>query len=176
MGGFTRITRGMAMGVFVLLMLFSGKVLLTPAPSGRPNPSSSGAATSKIVEQGPVSSDYSNDNSNDDISDLYKLGFNDAKAGLPYGHSLPESTESSSTTTPYVDTNAAADELNFPYQPPPTTTPRSKFDFTTMMALLTLFRTGKQLGTGPDGSLSLELLMANARMMDPMRMGFTGLA
>lgn len=184
--GVSRITPRVAMGVFVLLMLFSGTVLLTPAPVQRPNPSSSSssssgaatttAATSNTLKQATVSGDYNIKDIN--MNDLYKLGYNDAKAGLAYGHSRPESTASSSNT-PYVDhANAARDdELNFDYAPPPpNTTPRSKFDMTTMMALFTLFRTGKQLGTGPDGSLNLELLVANARMMDPMRMGLTGLA
>lgn len=180
--GMTRMSNKVATAAFVLLLLFSGKVLLSPTPNARPatapvSPTTNGDAVGSVASRRAS------------VEDSYKLGFDDATAGRPYGHSLPEpraTTATTTTTTPYVDddveraSGVSGDEnIDWTYDPPPRPPPparKNRFDFTTMMAMFTLFRTAKQLGTGPDGRPSPELLVANLRTLDPMRMGLMGLS
>lgn len=175
--GTTRISERMALGGFVLLMLFSGKILLTPVPvRGARPPVTSVPTEGSSTGSKPVSSVMSyGSRSNNSMEDIYKLGFNDATEGHPYGHSLP-TKDVLDVVPPPAAPYDTGDDLDWSYQPPPTTSGSSKFGVTTMMAMFTLLRTGKELGTGPDGRLSPESFLTNARTMDPLRMGLTGLA
>lgn len=167
MTGYPRITEKMALGGFVLFMLLSGKVLLTPLPTTMSNKPTTTTTTTAVASALTSKT----------IEDMYKLGFDDAKQGLDYGHSLPP-IEDELTMKPYTTTTTADndDDLDFVYQPPPQSKAGSKFGLQTFMAFFTLYRTGKDLATGPDGSFSAPLLMVNARNLDPMRAGMLGLS
>jgi len=170
MTGFTRISDRMAMGIFAVLVIMCGKVLVTPNVRPAAPPSTFSASTSSGTTSSTQQMKY---------DEIYKLGFDDAKSDNPYGHSLSsveEMLSSNSVEGSFDDDLNWANDPNWTPPPPSNHQGKSKFGFGTMMALFTLFRTVKDLGFGPDGSFNLQLFIANFKMLDPMRLGFLGLS
>ena len=170
--GFSRISERMALAGFVVFFLLCARILVTPSPKNSNLPIKPSAPSTIDVKTSTTSSFQSQ------LEEYYKIGFNDATEGHPFGKNMPE-VEKLSSNTAQTSTNYE-DDLDWAYEPPPQY-PRksaaSKINFSTMMALMTIFRIGKDLiAFGPDGKPDLELFVTKLRMMQPMQMGFLGLS
>lgn len=109
--------------------------------------------------------------------EYYKMGFEDAKNGLEFGTSLnvesvPRDLSSPSTD---IDGNDAKMEYEFddyPMAPPPE---RKGFGFGSAMSAFFLFRTASELGRDAGGGgWSFQRMMANARTLEPWKLGMVG--
>lgn len=175
--GFTRISNRAAMVIFVVLIIMCTKVLITPNVAPAVKASSFSSNTPSDIARSSTTNTATYQSK---IDEIYKLGFDDAKAEKQYGHSLPSAEEIS------LNTNAVGssfdDDLNWENDPnwtppsPPNSGGTSKFGFSTMMAIFTIFRTVKDLGVGPNGSFNMQLLIANAKRLEPLRLGLLGLS
>jgi len=154
--GFTGISEKMALGVFIVLILFSVKILVTPfATQSIKTP-----VSSSIKYNTNVSKSFS-------FEEMYKLGFDDGLAGEPFGSSLPKSED-----------NDNLDDYDWDLEEPtPINTPSSrKMGFSTILSFFALLRVGKQLAVGPDGQVSLDRLIANLKVMEPWKLGILGVS
>jgi len=177
--GFQNISTKMALGIFVVLTLFTGKVLIfTPSASPPPPPKYNPASNTATS----TSSKYESSNTQQTtrtiqlLEEMYKSGFEDATNEKPFGASLPDNLQALVTdkipSPPNLDTEY--DDIDY-YPPPPPTKPKSSMGFGTIMSLFTLFRMLKEMATDPHGQISFPLLVANIKMADPWKLGIFGL-
>ena len=145
----------LAAGSLVLLVLWTGKMLLTSVPTSR---------VQMMKGQGdaimPSKQTY-------DYEFIYKLGYEDGKSGDTFGASLPADVMAAGSTdsTP-LDWDA--------YNPPPLPRQsRSNLGMGTLLSMFALFRFGKDLVTHPDGSLIRDpnLIIMKLKSMEPWRLG-----
>lgn len=158
-----RITNPMATGIVVIMLLLSGKTLVSsfgrptrPMPPRQYSSSSSpysGAASSRLA-----------------IEEAYKKGFEDARDGNDFGHSLPAVEASVEKDIP----SYAEDEIPYDYTANPSSSSGGgrKFGMGQAMSLFYMYRMAMQLGTdGMGGSFSLERAMINIRTLPTWQMG-----
>ena len=135
----------------VLILFWTGKILLTPA-----------AVT--VVRSRPEDVAGIMQKPAYDFEFIYKLGYEDGKSGDDFGASLPSDVMAASERTP-LDWDA--------YQPPLPRQPKPKLGMGTLLSLFALFSFGKDLLTQPDGSLIRDpnLIMMKLRALQPWRLG-----
>mmetsp|Transcript_17054 Transcript_17054/g.24748 ORF Transcript_17054/g.24748 Transcript_17054/m.24748 type:complete len:361 (+) Transcript_17054:112-1194(+) len=109
------------------------------------------------------------------LQQYYKLGFQDATDGKDFGTSLPSDLPSSFNTVPIPTDPPLMDDIDYSYTPPPPPSKKSRFNFGSIMALMTLARTARELAQRPDGTYSMDLLVANAKNMEHWKMGLLGI-
>lgn len=175
MTGYHNISDKMALASLVIVLLFSAKLLLTPAPT----------PTSRISMMG--------DNNNlqrmpnrapqYDLEYIYKLGFDDASSGKDFGTSLPEdiikyNAAQEDGSIPPMQQNQYADTNYDDWVPPPPPKSKSSLGMGTMLSMFTLYRFGKDIVTSPDGTLVLDpqYIMARVRSIEPWRLGIMGMS
>lgn len=183
MTGYDNISDKMALVSLVAVLLFSGKVLMTPPPQSRPPQMPNmpmGGNTMNMQTTSPhVAPKY-------DLEYIYKLGFDDAKSNNEFGTSLPEDiieyNAAQESNVPPADqyNDGNNDNFDWAYNPPPPPPPQSKstLGMGTMLSLFTLYRFGKDVVTGPDGSLVLDpqYVMAKLRSIETWRLGMMGMS
>lgn len=158
--GYSSVTERQALAGLGVLFLLSAKLLLTPAGAA----AAAGTARPSVpsMPPSPIAGG---------AEELYRLGYDDAKAGRDFGTSLPED--------PHPSRPAGAD-LNFPYQPdaPPPLPPsrKNKFGIGSVLAAFSVFRFAKELGVTPDGRFDPRLLVANVRVQKPWKLAIMGLS
>ena len=118
MTGYNNISDNMALASFVFILLFSGKTLLARSPS-----SSSKMMPTNMAMGGGSNMQRSAMSNTHDLEYIYKLGWDDAKAGNEFGLSLPDDIVNPevplpSTTSQYNDKNFDYDDYNPPPLPP----------------------------------------------------------
>jgi len=106
------------------------------------------------------------------LEEYYKLGFDDATASNEYGTSLPEELPPQGVRG--IDNDDYAD---FSMPPQSTGSMFGKvFSFTNAMSIMFIGRTIMEMGRNQDGAWDLQLLVANIRTMEPLKMGLLGLS
>lgn len=177
-----KVSDRMALGAVLALLAMCGKVLVTPSrPAARfvaPPAVTPAAQTSPSAAGGR------------DMEEIYKLGYQDGKANADYGHSLPAHSlpgdldtprDLSSSSAARTTSTSSAIPMEDDYDPTIDygTVPKtgmSKFGFGTMMSIVYLFNQSKTLGTTPEGSWDFRLFVANAKAMEPWKLGLVGLS
>jgi hypothetical protein len=164
-----KVSNNIAVGIVIAMVLFAGTaVFMTPnrAAASMPPPVVAAAAAAAGGGSGGGSGMLS-------VEQAYKLGFDDATVGKEFGSSM--------TTTSIIynnnnNNNYLDDEYNnVSAPPPPAQTSSSSFGFSHAMAIFFLYRTATELGGNPmNGSFSIQRLVANAKTMEPWRMGILG--
>lgn len=176
MTGYTNISDNVALASLVLVLLFSGKMLLTPTPSGPPqmsNMPSMGDSTQRTPI--PHAPQY-------DLEYIYKLGYDDAKSGNDFGTSLPEDIikyNAAQEALPPTEGQYGIPENNHDWEyNAPTPPKKSSLGMGTLLSLFTMYRFGKDLVTSPDGTLVLDpqYVMARLRSIEPWRLGMLGMS
>lgn len=175
MTGYANISDRMALASLVLIVLFFGKLLLTPSgPPRMPIMPTGGGAQRNPPPRTPQ---Y-------DLEHIYKLGFDDASSGKEFGTSLPEDIikYNAAQEESLPAQNQYDDDGNFEwaYNPPPPPPPKSNssLGMGTMLSMFTLYRFGKDVVTSPDGSVVLDpqYAMARLRSMDSWRLGIMAMS
>lgn len=168
MTGYRNITDRMALGLLVAMLLWSGKILVTPA--ARPTrlqphtPSNAG-----MQQRGHRVPQY-------DLEHIYKMGWDDAQAGKDFGTSLPKDTQEDTALKP---NGVDASSFDWAYDPPPPPPKqKSSFGMGTMLSIFTLYRFGKDIVVTPDGQLMLDpnYIMMRLRNIEPWRLGLMGMS
>jgi len=162
--GFHSLSERMALGIFVALLLFTAKVLITPVVPTHMSKKSNAPTAPK--QQRRETSTYSGRN----LQEIYRLGFEDGSAGKPFGASLP--TDEAVATPPEFE-----EDLEWSYNPPPPPPHPRRKNFMGMgniMSILYLFRTLKDLAITQDGQISFPLLIANLKIIEPWKLGMLG--
>ena len=171
--GYNNISDNMALASLVFILLFSGKILMTRSPTHLPSMSMGDNINMQrsVVPQQPQ---Y-------DLEYIYKLGYDDHKAGNEFGTSLPDDIIKvplaiSTTQDGYNENN------NFDYDDynPPLPPPRksSSLGMGTLLSMFTLYRFGKDLVTSPDGQIVLDpqYIMARMRGIETWRLGMLAMS
>eukprot|EP00553_Chaetoceros_curvisetus_P011260 CAMPEP_0204634746 /NCGR_PEP_ID=MMETSP0717-20131115/29978_1 /ASSEMBLY_ACC=CAM_ASM_000666 /TAXON_ID=230516 /ORGANISM="Chaetoceros curvisetus" /LENGTH=251 /DNA_ID=CAMNT_0051653281 /DNA_START=30 /DNA_END=785 /DNA_ORIENTATION=- len=139
-----RASQNVSNAILVILLLLSGKILLTGSGNTR-------GVRGDAFNASPWS-----------LEEVYKLGYQDAQNGKPFGENLP--TNHKDMHLPeydYSDLDSYA----------PLAKKSSKFGFGTIMALFALGRTIKELGF-VNGRFEPNFFIANARNLPPMKIAF----
>lgn len=170
MTGYTNISDKMALASLVLVLMFSGKVLLTPSSPSRPQMPTMpmGDINSQSRVRAPPPPQYN-------LEHIYKLGYDDANSGKDFGTSIPEdiikynAAQEALPVHDQYDNDANNDYDWVPPSPPPS---KSTLGMGTMLSMLTLYRLGKDLVTSPDGALMLDpqYIIARLRSMEKWRL------
>jgi hypothetical protein len=153
-----RLSNRMA-GVLVVFMIYiAGRSIIAPKPT-RANRNNVPSTPSHHASLEALKQEH------------YKLGFDDAKNGLDFGTSLKTAAESSTTTPRGL--SQEDDEFpefdNLDYPPPQ---PKRGFGFSSAMSAFFLARTAYELGNDPvAGSFSVPRMVANAKTLEPWKMG-----
>ena len=202
MTGYENISEKMALGLLVMLVLFTGKVLMTTSSS------SSSTTLSRPPLSSPMSmgDGYNNNNNKGpsrvpnqyhDLKHIYKLGFEDATSGKEFGTSLPEDILKNNNAAAQQEGQALDDDddddnmgIIPPYTettynndwsttPPPPPKSKSTLGMGTFLSMFTLYRFGKDIVTSPStGELVLDpqYVMARLRGMDSWRLGMLAMS
>lgn len=175
--GYSRISERVAMGGFILLFLFSTKILLTTpmarkSENGKAIPAMS--QTIKASSSAPVESSVN-------IDAIYKLGFQDALDGKEYGTSLPDvnSEEYSDLTSNNLGAPTGlseSDDIKWQYNPSPPSDGNvfSKFGIGRIFSIFAIFRTLKELAREPNGTMSVNAMITNFKRMESWKLGVFG--
>lgn len=166
MTGF-RISERMALGLFLALLLFCGKVLLTTTPSTPPRPPR--PSTPPIPQY--------------DLEYIYKLGFEDATASKEFGASLPDDVRNYNAAVE-ADLAQPIDQYEYEqsnYEMPYDSQPKAKgssFGVGSMLSMFTIYRFGKDLITSPDGQIVTDpaYIMARLRQTEGWRLGLLAMS
>lgn len=180
MTGYQGISDRMAMGALVLLLVFSGKALLTSSPSSRP----------MSMQMGDGDADLSTSYGmmpqrrmhtpppKYDLEEVYKMGYDDGKAGKEFGTSLPDDILTYTTVAQEQrgDDHQYDDIPNYDWAynpPPPQPKSQSSLGMGTLLSMFALFRFGKDLVTSPDGQIVFDLnyIMMRVRNIESWRLG-----
>lgn len=180
--GFQNISTKMALGAFIALTLFTGKVLIFTPSTHRPPPPKhipiSNAATSASSKY-ETSNTQTNTRTIQLLEEIYKFGFEDATNEKPFGSSLPDNLQAlvmdKIPSPPDLDIEYDDLDYNDYPPPPPTSKPKSNMGMGTIMSLFTLFRMLKEMATDPHGQISFPLLVSNIKMADSWKLGIFGL-
>ncbi|KAL9180371.1 hypothetical protein ACHAXT_008341 [Thalassiosira profunda] len=170
MTGYTNISDRLALASLVLVLLFCGKTLLTPASRPPHMPTMPAGYYQQRMPRRPAPK-Y-------DLEHIYKLGYDDAKEGKDFGTSLPEDIAQYNAAQDDLPPQTQYDDVNYDWAPPPPPRKQSTFGVGTVMSILMLYRFGKDLVTAPDGSVVLDpqYIMAQIRAMEPWRLGMLGIS
>mmetsp|Transcript_2514 Transcript_2514/g.4449 ORF Transcript_2514/g.4449 Transcript_2514/m.4449 type:complete len:424 (-) Transcript_2514:265-1536(-) len=194
--GFSRITEKQALAGFVIVMLVSAKVVMTPTPTRAPKapPAAAASVPTATGDGASLPPDLPGEHGRGlnvpkfDVEAIYKMGFDDAKAGKEFGTSMPDPAEfaasisSASAATRTASASAAAqgvdyDPREWDLNPPPRPEDgkKSKFGFGTIMSAFTILRFGKEIAINPDGQFDQQMAMANLNMMPKWKLGILAL-
>eukprot|EP00521_Asterionellopsis_glacialis_P014022 CAMPEP_0195290070 /NCGR_PEP_ID=MMETSP0707-20130614/6083_1 /TAXON_ID=33640 /ORGANISM="Asterionellopsis glacialis, Strain CCMP134" /LENGTH=379 /DNA_ID=CAMNT_0040350143 /DNA_START=77 /DNA_END=1216 /DNA_ORIENTATION=+ len=183
-----KVTDKIALGIVVVLVVFVGKGLLTsPAKQARRTIDAANAAASATSTVGSSSSLSSSTSmikqSSEFLEQAYKSGFDDATSGKEFGTSLSqvianyredrETPMEPLTTTTVTPPNLDFEDSYSNYlssQSPQ----KSSFGFSTAMSFFAVIRTGWELGRDPMGGFDINRMVANAKTMEPWKMGIVG--
>lgn len=174
MTGYNNISDNLALASLVFILLFSGKTLLTSSPSSSskmiPNMTMGGGSN---MQRSAMSNTH-------DLEYIYKLGWDDAKAGNDFGLSLPDDIINPevplpSTTDQYNDNNFDYDDYNPPLPPQ---NKSSGLGMGTMLSMFALYRFGKDIVTTPDGQVvrDPQYIMARLRSIETWRLGMLAMS
>ena len=166
--GYRNISDRMAMGLMVAMLLWSGKILLTPsAKAARLHSPTAMGSVQQRVSHIPQH----------DLDEIYKMGWDDANAGKDFGTSLPADISKTGAT---INNPSDYDEsFDWAYDPPPPPKQKSSsFGMSTIFSLFTLYRFGKDILVSPDGQLMLDpaYIMMRLRNIEPWRLGIMGMS
>eukprot|EP00984_Skeletonema_dohrnii_P005284 scaffold1845_cov127-Skeletonema_dohrnii-CCMP3373.AAC.7 len=167
--GYRNISDRMALGLMVAMLLWSGKILITPSarPARLQPPTPNGSMQPRV----PRIPQY-------DLENIYKMGWDDAKAGNDFGTSLPEEILKADPVEA-VKPSGYEESFDWAYDPPPPPKQKSSsFGMSTMLSIFTLYRFGKDLVVTPDGQLMLDpaYIMMRLRNIEPWRLGLMGMS
>lgn len=168
MTGYRNISDRMVLGLMVAMLLWSGKILLTP--SARPVRMQPPTPNGNMQPRAPRIPQY-------DLENIYKMGWDDAKGGKEFGTSLPEDIKADPVG---AKPSAYEESFDWAYDPPPPLPKQksSSFGMGTIFSMFTLYRFGKDLVVGPDGRLVLDpaYIMMRLRNIEPWRLGLMGMS
>lgn len=156
-----RPSQKMATGILIGLLLFSGKVLLTPT-ARKP--------AKKVHDTNTFTASRADAGTSFTLEEIYKMGFEDASNEKIYGESLPEGHSSMSFKSASYQSFAYDDYEPLIPQPPPK---KSKFGFGTIMSVVAIGRMIMELGF-VGGRFEPNLFIANVKNLPPMRLAFMG--
>lgn len=170
MTGYRNISDKMAMGLMVAILLWSGKILLTP--SARPARLQPPTPNGGMQQQVPRIPQY-------DLDNIYKMGWDDAQAGKDFGTSLPDDILKIDPVEAISKPSGYEESFDWAYEPsPPPKQKSSPFGMSTMLSIFTLYRFGKDVVVTPDGQLMLDpaYIMMKLRNIEPWRLGLMGMS
>ncbi|KAL7501039.1 hypothetical protein ACHAWT_009194 [Skeletonema menzelii] len=168
--GYRNISDRMVLGLMVAMLLWSGKILLTPSARQLrlqpPTPNTS------MQPRAPRLPQY-------DLENIYKMGWDDAKGGKDFGTSLPDDIKADPAEA--INKPSAYEEsFDWAYDPPPPLQKQksSSFGMGTILSIFTLYSFGKDLIVTPDGQLMLDpaYIMMRLRTIEPWRLGLMGMS
>ena len=173
-----------ANGILILLLLVSGKLLMTPLKSTSATKASTANAYSYLEDdEGSVMSSSTSATGQLTLQDIYQLGYNDGKDAKDFQASLPDDIDEYKLTSiharsrPMRTTSSTSSsyepDLDY-YPPPPPPATKSKFGIGTLLSVMGLLRTVKELGF-VGGRFEPQVLMANVQGLPPMRLALLGL-
>jgi hypothetical protein len=176
----TFITNNVAWAVLFIVLLVAGKSLLTPTPTTAP---SSPQLLHNMPQQQQLSSIV-------DIEYIYKLGYDDAKAGNEYQSSLLKDIvlqqhQQAATRRLGTDEDEEMDQYHTynandwrPPPPPLSNKSSSSFGISTVMSAFTLYKFGKDIITTPSGQLifDIQVILHKLKSVEPWRLGLLGLS
>ncbi|KAL3810412.1 hypothetical protein ACHAXA_007040 [Cyclostephanos tholiformis] len=169
MTGYTNISDNLALASLVIVLLLAGKAVLAPSSPSMPPRMPSHAR--------PTPPQY-------DFEHIYKLGYDDGKAGNDFRASLPDDIikyNAAQEILPEQDQYDVGTDYDWPYNPSSPPLPRSKkssLGMGTILSMFALYRFGKDLVTSPDGRLLLDpqIVMAKLKTVEPWRLGMLGIS
>ena len=175
MTGYANISDTMALASLVLVLLFSGKMLLTSSPSSRSPHMSMNVGNNNLQRTPPPRAPQY------DLEYIYKLGYDDGKEGKDFKTSLPDDiikyNAAQEEVLPAGANNGYNNDENFDwaYNPPPRSS-KPSLGMGTMLSFFTLYRFGKDIVTSPDGRILLnpQYVVTRLRSMEPWRLGMIG--
>jgi hypothetical protein len=177
----TFITNNVAWAVLFIVLLVAGKSLLSP-------PTSFTAPSSPLLHMPQQTQ------SSIDIEYIYKLGYDDAKAGNEYQSSLlkeivlQQQQHQQQPTTRRLGTDKDEEEMDqynnynanddWRPPPPPSNKSSSSFGISTVMSAFTLYKFGKDIITTPSGQLifDVQIILHKLKSVEPWRLGLLGLS
>mmetsp|Transcript_529 Transcript_529/g.1051 ORF Transcript_529/g.1051 Transcript_529/m.1051 type:complete len:407 (+) Transcript_529:47-1267(+) len=176
MTGYTNISERMALAALVSVLLFSGKVLLTPSSPSKPSQMPNMPMGDNLQRvRAPPPPQY-------DLEHIYKLGYDDANSGKDFGTSIPEDiikyNAAQEAALPSHDQYDDDANNNFDWVPPSPPPSKSSLGMGTMLSIFTLYRFGKDLVTSPDGTILLEpqYIMTQLRSIESWRLGMLAMS
>lgn len=171
MTGYPNISERVALASLVFVLLFSGKVLLTPAPPsvGLPPRMPGDASTGGPRRTPRAPPRY-------DLEHIYKLGYDDATSGKEFGTSLPEDIVEYNASNEAGLSSARDRYDDFEWVPPPPPRSKPSLGMGTIFSMMTLYRFGKDVVTSPDDRIVFDpaFVMARLKSMEPWRLGMLG--
>lgn len=177
MTGYNNISDNMALASLVFILLLGGKTLLTSSPSSSSKmmPTNMAMGGGSNMQRSAMSAPQY------DMEYIYKLGWEDAKAGNEFGLSLPDDIINPevplpSTNNQYNDNNFDYDDYNPPL--PPQNKSSGGLGMGTMMSIFALYRFGKDIVTTPDGQVARDpqYIMARLRSIETWRLGMLAMS
>lgn len=156
-----RLSQRMATGVLVVILVLSSKVLLSP----RTRPPTKSGMDTNLKESG-ISR---NTGTSFTMEEIYNLGFDDARNEKSIGDSLP--ADHASMTFKSSSYNFDYDDIDYDNYIPTPAPKKSKFGIGTIMALLAVGRTVKDLGF-VGNRFESNLFIANVKNLPPMKLAF----
>jgi len=160
------------LGVFALMYVFGARVIFA---------SSSPSAVQTAAHQQAFNAGASNSSTGLDVDAIYKLGWEDAKNGLDFGSSLPDTNTVVQSIPKPGGVGEFDDDIPYSYNgshlPPmiPTQGGRSKLGVGTMMSLFFVGRTLMDLARIP-GGFSVQAFIYNVKSLPPWRIAILGLS
>ncbi len=173
MTGYTNISDNMALASLAIVILLAGKAVLTPSsPSVPPQ-----MPAVPVGGNRPTLPQY-------DLEHIYKLGYDDAKAGNDFRASLPDDIvkiNAARGILPAHDQYDNGNDYDWPDNlpsPPPPRSKKSSLGMGTFLSVFALYRFGKDLVTSPDGRLLLDpqIVLAKLKTVEPWRLGMLGMS
>lgn len=170
MTGYTNISDNMALASLAIVILLAGKAVLTPSsPSVMP--------AVPVGGNRPTLPQY-------DLERIYKLGYDDAKAGNDFRAFLPDDIvkiNAAQGILPAHDQYDIGNDYDWPDNlpsPPPPRSKKSSLGMGTFLSVFALYRFGKDLVTSPDGRLLLDpqIVLAKLKTVEPWRLGMLGMS
>lgn len=162
MTGYTNISDNLALASLVIVISFAGRAVLAPSSPSTPPRMPSHAR--------PTPPQY-------DFEHIYKLGYDDAKAGNVFRASLPDDIikYDAAQDTPLDQYDVGND---YDWSPPPPRSKKSSLGMGTLLSMFALYRFGKDLVTSPDGRLLLDpqIVLAKLKTVEPWRLGMLGMS
>mmetsp|Transcript_4988 Transcript_4988/g.10093 ORF Transcript_4988/g.10093 Transcript_4988/m.10093 type:complete len:400 (-) Transcript_4988:234-1433(-) len=174
--GRPNISDTVAKASLLFILLWSGKVILTPTPAKYSAPPVNVGQSKPFLQNS-----FAISSNEIDLEQIYKLGFDDARSGREFGLSLHDGIaafnaaqeerfrlQENNRREHYIDDS----NLDWAYnpQPPPKT---SRFGMGTILSLFALFNFGKDLVTSPDGQVVMDVnyIVMRLRSTEPWRLG-----
>ena len=158
-----------ALFLLIAILLWIGKTLLTPlARPARQYPPMPNGGMQQRAHRDPQ---YN-------LEQIYKLGWDDARAGKDFGISLTEDILKDTTAEEYNRKPRYQESFDWAYDPLPPPKRKSSFSMATILSIFSLYRFGKEIIITPGGQLNLDpaYIMMRLRNMEPWRLGVMGLS